>query len=65
MYFWKIKDLKKEIQDGNVVSTDNVLYLSLFSLLYFTLLIQSLIQIHNLWNMEMVIVQLLISILGV
>lgn len=65
MYFWKIKDLKKEIQDARVVPSDTILYLIFFSLLYFSLLIQSLIQIHSLWNMEMVIVQLTISLLGI
>lgn len=65
MYLWKIKNLKQDIQNDSVSVTDKVLYLILFSLLYFSLLIQSVIQIDQLWNLGMVSIQVLISILGV
>jgi len=65
MYLWKIKNLKEDIEENRVSVGDKVLYLIFFSLLYFTLLIQSLMQINNFWNLKMVMVQVVISVLGI
>ncbi|CAA6798688.1 MAG: Unknown protein [uncultured Sulfurovum sp.] len=65
MYLWKIKNLKKDIQEERVSSKDYILYLTLFLALYILLLIQSIIQIHSLWNIEMVVLQVVISFLGI
>ncbi|CAA6800739.1 MAG: Unknown protein [uncultured Sulfurovum sp.] len=65
MYLWKIKNLKQEIIEGSVTSKDYVLYLTLFLALYMALFVQAIIQINSLWNMEMVVLQVIISILGI
>ena len=65
MYFWKIKNLKQEIIENKVTSRDNILYLILFFTLYMVLFVQAIFQIHSLWNIEMVLLQVLISFLGI
>ena len=65
MYLWKIKNLKQDIKENKLTKKDNLLYASFFSILYLGLLIQSIIQINSLWNIEMVVLQVLISILGI
>ncbi|CAA6808202.1 MAG: Unknown protein [uncultured Sulfurovum sp.] len=65
MYFWKIKQLKEDIVENSITPNDTSLYLILFLLLYLTLFVQAIIQIHSLWNIQMVIVQVIISVLGI
>ena len=64
MYLWKIKKLKQEIKENKVTKKSKLLYLVFFTLLYIGLLIQSSIQIGSLWNIEMVMLQIIISFLG-
>ena len=64
MYLWKIKKLKQDIKENKVSKKDVLLYLLFFIVLYVGLLIQSIIQIDSLWNSEMVLMQVLISLLG-
>ena len=40
MYLWKIKNLKQDIKENKLTKKNNLLYASLFSILYFGLLIQ-------------------------
>ncbi len=65
MYLWKIGSLKEALREKRVTQEHRAYYLLLFTLLYFTLSIQSLIQINALWNKEMMVVQILISFLGI
>ncbi len=65
MYLWKIKNLKQDLKKNKLNKKDENLYLVFFTLLYLTLFIQSLIQINILWNIELVLVQVLISVLGI
>lgn len=65
MYLWKIESLKEVLREERVTKEHSVYYLLLFTLLYFTLSVQSLIQIDVLWNKEMMVVQILISFLGI
>ena len=65
MYFWKIKNLKQDIKAKKLTKKDKNLYLIFFTLLYISLLFQSIIQINSLWNIEMVLLQIVISILGI
>ena len=60
MYLWKIKNLKQDLKKNKLNKKDENLYLVFFTLLYLTLFIQSLIQINILWNIELVLVQVLI-----
>ena len=64
MYLWKIKNLKQDIKENRVTEKSKQLYLLFFTLLYMILLVQSTIQIGSLWNSKMVIVQIVISLLG-
>ena len=64
MYLWKIKNLKQDIKENNINKKDKLLYLLFFMTLYTALLIQSIIQINDLWNIEMVALQVVISIFG-
>ncbi len=64
MYFWKIKNLKQDIKENKITPKESRLYLILFSLLYLFLLIQAIVQIELLWNMEMVVLQISIVLLG-
>jgi hypothetical protein len=64
MYLWKIKNLKKDIKENKVSKKETSLYLLFFILLYVELLIQSIIQIDSLWNSKMVLLQVVISVLG-
>jgi len=65
MYLWKIKNLKQEIEEHKISKKENLQYLLLFTLLYVILLIQSIIQINTLWNIQMVVIQLSLSIFGI
>ena len=65
MYLWKIKTLKQDIKENKVTKKDYLLYAIFFSILYIGLFIQSILQIASLWNVEMVLLQVLISILGI
>ena len=65
MYLWKIKNLKQDIKANKLTKKDYFLYVSFFIVLYLGLFIQSIIQINSLWNIEMVVLQVLISILGI
>ena len=65
MYLWKIKNLKQDIKENKITKKDYLLYAIFFNILYIGLLIQSILQIDSLWNIEMVLVQVLISILGI
>jgi hypothetical protein len=64
MYLWKIKNLKQDLKENKVSKKDALLYLFSFIFLYIGLLIQSIIQIDSLWNIEMVFLQVVISLLG-
>ncbi len=64
MYLWKIKKLKQDIKENKVIKKDKLLYLFFFTVLYMGLLFQTTIQIGSLWNSEMVLLQIVISILG-
>ncbi len=64
MYLWKIRNLKQDIKENKVTKKSKLFYLFFFTLLYVALLIQSSIQIDSLWNIEMVILQIVISLLG-
>ena len=65
MYFWKIKSLKQEIEESTLSTKDEWLYLGAFSLLYFMLFVQGVLQISRLWNIEMVLFQVAIAFGGI
>jgi len=65
MYFWKIEKLKEDIKKNKVTKKDENLYLIFFTLLYVGFFFQAIIQIEALWNTEMVIVQVLITMGGI
>ena len=65
MYLWKIKNLKQKIVENKISKKENLQYLLLFTLLYMSLLFQSLVQIDRLWNIQMVLLQLSLSLLGI
>lgn len=65
MYFWKIKLLKQDIKGNSVSQIDDYWYFILFTALYSVLFIQAIVQIKSLWNIQMVFLQVLISILGI
>lgn len=64
MYLWKIKNLKQDLKENKVTKKDKLLYLLLFMTLYTALLIQSIIQINTQWNIEMLLLQIALSLLG-
>ena len=65
MYLWKIKNLKQELKENKLSKKDENLYLLFFTLLYVILFIQALIQINTLWNVEILVIQIIISFLGI
>jgi len=65
IYLWKIDLLKEKIRKNRVSKEEYLLYTVAFLFLYILLFILSIIQIYTVWNIFMVIVQVLVSWVGI
>ncbi len=64
MYFWNIKNLKKDIRHARISSRDYFYYFLAYSTVYSILLIMTVIQLYETLGIVIAIVQILLFIAG-
>ena len=65
MYFFKIKALKDDLKNKKINQKQMLYYRIAFSVLYIFILVSSLVQINIFWNIEIMLVQGIISFFGI
>ena len=65
MYLWRIKLLKEDIEEDKLTRKDYRTYGIAFFLLYGMLFLSAIVQIYIVWNMSMIIVQVLVASGGI